>query len=755
MAFEKCVDKGGNNGGRDTAFPASVSNSRASATVAAARQLFKNNKTSNPNNVETTTVKPPNGLNFQTTLPLSNFAGETRRTDDVNTVNRTQSRDNHKTKTTTTVIAEAAEKTFRQSRSGTTTFALARDKIVRESSGNTIFNETLARNTERETTAARTFNTTAANTQRKQQINGTQGDNKHGDNKQVDGKRVDHNKHAVNKLRSIEKQRISAENKEILVKYISSEQIQDKIEQITRQIKTMTRQMQNNPHLANNYQLVTERQQLIDLLVLLKLKLQEIFSSSSSVKTSQKTYKSNKNVNNSNNSSNSENYSNYRSSTSSISSFSSSIQNYLNPGQCYKLQRFKINHYGHAFGATKIIILPNKSTFCEVCTLPIIFNKAEQCQNCTIYTHSECSQEISRPCAKTENVEYIKQLYNFTPFCKNYDRSVDDDGAKNHDFGNNDFSETNDFLETATFSPEALNMSVSVHSTATVTPTRRPNTFNCYECKQKPSNPTSLKQCSLTGYFYCKTCHWDDRAVIPANVLYNWDFTRLSVCRRSFHILQEFQSQPLINVSKCNNGQLFRKIKRLGKVHRMRRKLMDMFEYIGKCKLAKIDKLLQKSLKSRCSYFLIDEQSVFYSLTDLVDIATGRLYRELKTVEAIFEDHIRVDCLICKGRGHICKVCNQGSHSLVNFDEPMFPFDKEGINTCSDCGSVYHESCFSGDGFECLTCQIYEKRKKARKQDLGPEPMNFTDGMPKFVKSQVLFCCFRQKFLALIRKKLH
>jgi len=162
---------------------------------------------------------------------------------------------------------------------------------------------------------------------------------------------------------------------------------------------------------------------------------------------------------------------------------------------------------------------------------------------------------------------------------------------------------------------------------------------------------------------------------------------------------------------------------------------MDMFEYIGKCKLAKIDKLLQKSLKSRCSYFLIDEQSVFYSLTDLVDIATGRLYRELKTVEAIFEDHIRVDCLICKGRGHICKVCNQGSHSLVNFDEPMFPFDKEGINTCSDCGSVYHESCFSGDGFECLTCQIYEKRKKARKQDLGPEPMNFTDGMPKFVKS--------------------
>ena len=504
----------------------------------------------------------------------------------------------------------------------------------------------------------------------------------------------------------------------------------------------MTRQMQNNPHLANNYQLVTERQQLIDLLVLLKLKLQEIFSlkisQNNSQNNSRKTHKkfSSRNANNSNNS---ENYSSYRSSTSSISSFSSSSQN-CHPQQSYKLQRFKINHYGHAFGATKIIILPNKTTFCEVCTQPIIFNKAEQCQNCSIYTHSECSQEISRPCAKTENVEYIKQLYNYTPFCKNYDKSVDEK-ARNHDVSEtSEFSETYGFSENASFSQNSkipeLDLTDSVYSTATVTPNQRPNTFTCYECKQKPSNLTTcLKQCSLTGYFYCKTCHWDDRAVIPANVLYNWDFTRLSVCRRSFHILQEFQTQPLINVSKCNNGQLFRKIKRLGKVHRMRRKLMDMYEYIGKCKLAKIDKLLQKSLKSRCSYFLIDEQSVFYSLTDLVDIATGRLYRELKTVEAIFEDHIRVDCLICKGRGHICKVCNQGSHSLVNFDEPMFPFDREGISTCSDCGSVYHESCFSGDGFECLTCQIYEKRKKARKQELGPEPLNFTDGMPKFEKS--------------------
>ena len=70
MAFEKCVDKGGNNGDRDTAIPASVSNSRASATVAA-RQLFKNNnQTNTTTNVETTNVKLPNSLNFRTTLRL-------------------------------------------------------------------------------------------------------------------------------------------------------------------------------------------------------------------------------------------------------------------------------------------------------------------------------------------------------------------------------------------------------------------------------------------------------------------------------------------------------------------------------------------------------------------------------------------------------------------------------------------------------------------------------------------------------------
>lgn len=112
-------------------------------------------------------------------------------------------------------------------------------------SENTIFNETLVSTA---LTTARTFNTTAniQKKQQKQQINGTQGENKQGDikqgdNKQVDDKRVDHNKHAWNKLRSIEKQRISAENKEILVKYTSSEQIQSKIAQITHQIKAIVR----------------------------------------------------------------------------------------------------------------------------------------------------------------------------------------------------------------------------------------------------------------------------------------------------------------------------------------------------------------------------------------------------------------------------------------------------------------------------------------------------------------------------------
>merc|ERR1712048_432235 len=148
-----------------------------------------------------------------------------------------------------------------------------------------------------------------------------------------------------------------------------------------------------------------------------------------------------------------------------------------------------------------------------------------------------------------------------------------------------------------------------------------------------------------------------------------------------------------------------------------------MYEYIGKCKLAKNDRLLQKTLKSRCSYFLIEENSVFYSVLDLVEIATGKLYRELKTVEAIFEDHIRKECVLCKNRGHICKICNQGSHDLLHFDEPMFPFDKQGIKTCGDCGSVYHENCYNDDNFECLKCKMIKKRKEARKEELGPEPV--------------------------------
>jgi hypothetical protein len=30
--------------------------------------------------------------------------------------------------------------------------------------------------------------------------------------------------------------------------------------------------------------------------------------------------------------------------------------------------------------------------------------------------------------------------------------------------------------------------------------------------------------CDYSGQYYCKQCHWNDLAVIPARVVHNWDF---------------------------------------------------------------------------------------------------------------------------------------------------------------------------------------------------------------------------------------
>lgn len=229
----------------------------------------------------------------------------------------------------------------------------------------------------------------------------------------------------------------------------------------------------------------------------------------------------------------------------------------------------------------------------------------------------------------------------------------------------------------------------------------------------------------------------------------------------------------MIKITNAKNGQLFRRISKLAKVQRLRAKLIDMYEYVKMCSQASKNRFVQnlmlfgdqnlKNNKSRM--YLIQERDnlLFYSLNDLIDIATGKMYRNLKTVEHELCLHIRFNCLTCKGRGHYCKLCGKGSTNLKTLNQPLFPFDMndtvekvneenienfhndQSIYVCHVCGTVYHNSCVLRasredkiNGFVCKTCEFIESKKRAREADLAPEPVvqNRYSPLSNLLKSQ-------------------
>lgn len=65
-----------------------------------------------------------------------------------------------------------------------------------------------------------------------------------------------------------------------------------------------------------------------------------------------------------------------------------------------------------------------------------------------------------------------------------------------------------------------------------------------------------FRVCRLTGAYYCFTCFGTDPSnefwVIPARVIFNWDFRRFSVSRQAAEFLSQIQLYPLFDISSIN-----------------------------------------------------------------------------------------------------------------------------------------------------------------------------------------------------------
>uniref|UniRef100_A0A914VPU2 Phorbol-ester/DAG-type domain-containing protein n=1 Tax=Plectus sambesii TaxID=2011161 RepID=A0A914VPU2_9BILA len=235
--------------------------------------------------------------------------------------------------------------------------------------------------------------------------------------------------------------------------------------------------------------------------------------------------------------------------------------------------------------------------------------------------------------------------------------------------------------------------------------------YRCAECKADlafgKAREKEPRLCDYTGLFYCTRCHWNDAMVIPARVVHNWDFEPRKVCRASKQLLVLLERKPLLNVEKLN-PKLFNYLDELRAMRKLRHDILLMKCYFVCCKEARHLRILLHL--NRHQHFV--EGPELYSLQDLEELVAGKLLEEIKTIVAIFLQHIKVDCVTCRGNGFMCELCSDKTI--------IFPFD-DSVSICRECCAVFHRQCFDRNSQHCSRC----RRRRTRRLSLQHQNLDF------------------------------
>ncbi|RZC39574.1 differentially expressed in FDCP 8 -like, partial [Asbolus verrucosus] len=236
--------------------------------------------------------------------------------------------------------------------------------------------------------------------------------------------------------------------------------------------------------------------------------------------------------------------------------------------------------------------------------------------------------------------------------------------------------------------------------------------YLCAECKSPlplsvflllDKDWSEARRCDYSGLYYCSACHWGSSAVVPARVVHNWDLTPQPVSQASLQQLRVTANRPLLNLERLN-PRLFSFVHELSLVRRLRQELNGMRKYLTVCRNASEDHLLWKYVDQ----LHLIETPELYSLQDLVDTHSGELPSKLHTIIDVFTKHIKVNCEVCRGRGHICEICSN--------DEVLFPFDASAV-ICKECNAVLHKSCFNRKNNKCPKCIRLELRREQQSEE--------------------------------------
>ncbi|EDV96252.1 differentially expressed in FDCP 8 homolog [Drosophila grimshawi] len=238
--------------------------------------------------------------------------------------------------------------------------------------------------------------------------------------------------------------------------------------------------------------------------------------------------------------------------------------------------------------------------------------------------------------------------------------------------------------------------------------------YKCAECATLINFKNSWiepRLCDYRGLYYCPSCHWNDRFIVPARIVHNWDFTPQRVSRTALQEIRLFLEKPLIRLEE-ENPKLFVFLEKLCTVKKLRQNLVHMRHYLAACKVAVEQKLVDQQLGRRRH---LAQSNEFYSLSDLVQVESGALSEFLQGVFKVFGTHIRA-CSMCLAKAYICEICSN--------NEVIFPFD-DGCIKCDQCNSIYHRVCLTRKNMICPKCmRIQERRLQLDQQQADKESAN-------------------------------
>lgn len=205
--------------------------------------------------------------------------------------------------------------------------------------------------------------------------------------------------------------------------------------------------------------------------------------------------------------------------------------------------------------------------------------------------------------------------------------------------------------------------------------------FQCFQCKKAVGpifGPWTV--CHYTSRYFCDDCHSGETSLIPAKVVYNWDFTKFKVCKNAKIFLKAMFIEPIIDV-KTFNATLFEFAPELDEVYILRKRLHYIHAYLATCREVKVKDKFVGMLSPRT--YLFDDVDK-YSLQDLEQVKNGQMAKLLKQALQLGETHI-LRCVLCSQKGFICEVCK--------IPKPIYPFHLEEISQCQKCFTVFHADC--------------------------------------------------------------